>query len=190
MKYSTIYALYVCLRFFKINLVILAILSPGLLLAGTSLDSLPVRDWRQNPPPLVKEFKEIEPLFKKYKTSDTTYVINFWATWCKPCVEELPFFEELGNEYADQPVKVILISLDFENQRLTKLQPFLEKKKLRNEVIHFTDPDSSTWIDAIYPEWSGALPATYIFHRDKWKFYEKSFSHYVLLEQEVKRIMQ
>ena len=44
--------------------------------------------------------------------SDTIYVINFWATWCKPCVKEMPYFEKLGANFADKKLKVILISLD------------------------------------------------------------------------------
>ena len=56
--------------------------------------------------------------------NDTTYVVNFWATWCKPCVAELPYFEELYQNYKDQKVKLILVSLDFEKQLETKLLPF------------------------------------------------------------------
>lgn len=47
---------------------------------------------------------------------DTTYVVNFWATWCGPCVEELPYFERLNNENAKNPLKVILMSLDFKSK--------------------------------------------------------------------------
>ena len=57
-------------------------------------------------------FDEIEPIFNRQ--SDSTYVINFWATWCKPCVEELPYFEELNQNYSKEKVKVVLVSLDFE----------------------------------------------------------------------------
>src|SRR5688572_595506 len=45
--------------------------------------------------------------------NDTTYIVNFWATWCKPCVEELPHFEQLYQEYKDKKVRLILVSLDF-----------------------------------------------------------------------------
>ena len=45
--------------------------------------------------------------------TDTVYVLNFWATWCGPCVAELPEFEKLNEKYAAQKVKVVLISTDF-----------------------------------------------------------------------------
>ncbi len=45
--------------------------------------------------------------------NDTLYVVNFWATWCKPCVAELPYFEEAGEKYKSEKIKVLLVSLDF-----------------------------------------------------------------------------
>lgn len=57
---------------------------------------------------------------------NTTYVVNFWATWCLPCVKELPYFEQLNS--ANKNLKVVLISLDFKNQYETKLLPFFKRK--------------------------------------------------------------
>ena len=62
---------------------------------------------------------------------DTTLVINFWATWCKPCIEELPCFEELRERYIGQNVLVILVSLDFKSQLEKKFIPFLKDIGLR-----------------------------------------------------------
>ncbi|MFT5167540.1 MAG: thiol-disulfide isomerase/thioredoxin, partial [Saprospiraceae bacterium] len=70
-------------------------------------------------PVIYDNFEALVPLFEKQ--NDTTYVINFWATWCKPCVAELPYFEELHNRYKGKKVKVLLISLDFPNQIEKKL---------------------------------------------------------------------
>src|SRR5471030_2436347 len=61
--------------------------------------------------------------------SDTTYVINFWATWCAPCVKELPAFEKLNENYKDKKVKVLLVSMDFKQDYEKKLIPFVRKKK-------------------------------------------------------------
>ena len=68
-------------------------------------------------------------------SSDDTYVINFWATWCSPCVKELPYFESVNKEYADKNVKVILVSLDFPSQIESKLKPYLKKNKIKSNVI-------------------------------------------------------
>lgn len=44
---------------------------------------------------------------------DTFYVVNYWATWCAPCIKELPYFDQLQKAHKDKPVKVLLVSLDF-----------------------------------------------------------------------------
>ena len=66
--------------------------------------------------------------------SDTVYVVNFWATWCKPCVEELPVFEKLNKRYGGKKVQVILVSNDFKMNIETKLKPFVLQKKLESKV--------------------------------------------------------
>jgi len=96
--------------------------------------------------------------------NDTTYVVNFWATWCMPCVAELPYFEQLQQHYQTQKVKVYLVSLDFIKNKDQKLIPFLTKQKIKSEVVLFNEPDYNAWIDKINPAWSGALPATVIFN--------------------------
>lgn len=123
----------------------------------------------------VYDFRGLEPLFTQH--NDTLYVINFWATWCKPCVKELPYFESIRNENILLPIKVILISLDFREQLETHLIPFLVKRKIMSEVMVLHDPDANTWIDKIDPEWSGSIPATLFIKGSSREFYEKSFSY-------------
>lgn len=103
------------------------------------------------------------------------YVINFWATWCGPCVKELPYFEQLHDIYNDDKVKVVLVSLDFEKQIEKRLIPFLNKNAIQSDVILLLDPKESEWIDRVDPEWSGAIPITLIKNGDKIKFYEQVF---------------
>lgn len=102
------------------------------------------------------------PHLQKYlnSTSDTTYIINFWATWCKPCVEELPYFEALTQQYAQRPVKVILVSIDFVKDLQKKVEPFVARKKIKSSVFLLDEPDQNYLVNAVDPEWSGAIPAT------------------------------
>ena len=116
---------------------------------------------------------------------DTTYVINFWATWCAPCVKELPYFEDLNQEYSEEAVKVLLVSLDFENQIEKKLVPFLKEKQLESEVVVLVDSDANRWISAIHDEWSGVIPATLIYNNKNKKFIEGEFSSYAELKSMV-----
>ena len=128
------------------------------------------------------DYNSLEYFLKK--DNDTTYVVNFWATWCVPCVEELPSFEKLNKEYKDKKVKVILVSLDMSKQIESRLIPFIQKKKLQSKVVLLNDPDANAWIEKVDKSWSGAIPATIIYKKQNRKFYERSFT-YGELEKEV-----
>jgi thiol-disulfide isomerase/thioredoxin len=111
------------------------------------------------------------------RQTDTVYIINFWATWCKPCVKELPYFEKISENYKDQKVKVVLVSLDFAKNYETMLIPFVKKKALKSEVVLLNDPNGNEWIDKVSTSWSGAIPATLIYTKNSREFYEQSFSY-------------
>lgn len=100
-------------------------------------------------------------------TSDTTYIINFWATWCKPCVEELPAFESLQKKYKDQKVKVVLVSCDFKKQLDSRVVPFIKTNGLKSEVVLMNEVDPNNWIDRVDSRFSGAIPATLIVNGSK-----------------------
>jgi len=110
------------------------------------------------------------------RRDDTLLIINFWATWCAPCVKELPCFEQAHIEYQHQKVKVLLVSLDFEKDINTRLKPFIQKNNITSQVLLLNDPDANTWINQISPEWSGALPATLFVRGNRHMFYEQSFT--------------
>jgi len=131
-------------------------------------------------------YSELAPLLSK--KDEKTYVINFWATWCAPCVKELPAFEKLLDSYKDKNVAVILVSLDFPNQVESKLIPFVKKNKLKSKVVLMNDPDQDAWIPKISKKWSGAIPATLIYNSKKRVFYERSFN-YDELEAALKKFL-
>jgi thiol-disulfide isomerase/thioredoxin len=99
--------------------------------------------------------------------NDSTYIINFWATWCVPCVAELPHFEQITKKYQTQKVKVYFVSLDFRKNIDSHLRSFVKKKNLQSAVLLLDEPDANAWIDKVDPSWSGALPATIIFNNKK-----------------------
>ena len=98
------------------------------------------------------------------RPSDTTYVVNFWATWCAPCVKELPNFEQIRSAYAGQKVKVLLVSLDYASQLNKKIKPFVRQRGLKLEVLVLNEPDPNDWLAQVDAKWSGALPFTLIFN--------------------------
>jgi thiol-disulfide isomerase/thioredoxin len=136
----------------------------------------------------VLDFDALEA-YLSTKDANKTYVVNFWATWCAPCVKELPYFEELNANYLNKSVEVILVSLDFPKQIETKLKPFLKKHGLKSEVLVLDDVDSNTWIPKVDKNWSGAIPATLIYNNTKTTFYERSFN-YEELETELKQFIK
>ena len=122
----------------------------------------------------VYNFNELEPLLNI--KDEKIYVVNFWATWCAPCVKELPYFEIINEEFKSKNVEVILVSLDFPKQYDTKLRPFIAKKNLKSKIVVLNDVDSNTWIPKVNKAWSGAIPATIIYNNSKRAFYEKTFN--------------
>lgn len=98
---------------------------------------------------------------------DTTRVYNFWATWCRPCVAELPVFFELENTVVNQPVKFIYISLYFKRERTGALRKFINTRHLHNTILLLDEPDYNTWIDAVDPSWQGSIPATLVISGSK-----------------------
>lgn len=105
------------------------------------------------------------------------YVINFWATWCRPCVAELPFFDEIHKEFSDQGVRVKLASLDFV-QDIEKVHRFVKKKKPVAPTYLLDEPKYNQWIDKISKEWSGAIPATLFVNKSKniYEFHEGDYT--------------
>ena len=125
----------------------------------------------------VIQFDEIQKLLST--KSDSVYVLNFWATWCKPCVEELPHFEKITRDYKGQKVKVILICMDFKSKLKERVIPFVKKNGIISEVLLLNEPDYNSWIDKINPKWTGSIPATLILKGSTAtnNFYEQSFEY-------------
>ncbi len=130
------------------------------------------------------EVVDFEGMYSKIDLSvDKTYVINFWATWCAPCVKELPHFEEVNNEYKNKNTEVILVSLDFPSQIESKLKPYLKKNKIKSRVILLDDSKMSSWIPKVSEQWDGGIPATLIVNSSNYNFYPKPFDKEELIAE-------
>ena len=129
-----------------------------------------------NPSKETIEVVDFDGLYSKIDLSvDKTYVINFWATWCAPCVKELPHFEEVNKEFKDKNTEVILVSLDFPSQIESKLKPYLKKNKIKSRVILLDDSKMNTWVPKVSEQWDGGIPATLIVNASNYNFYPKPF---------------
>jgi thiol-disulfide isomerase/thioredoxin len=106
----------------------------------------------------IVKFEDLQQLINH--ATDTTLVVHFWATWCRPCVEELPSLEKLSQEYSTQKVRFLMVSMDFPKDLKEKVTPFISKNNIKSDVVLLDEPDYNAWIDEVDKDWSGTIPAT------------------------------
>ena len=120
-------------------------------------------------------------LFKRIQQgNDSIYIVNFWATWCAPCVKELPDFDALQQNFKDQKLKIILINVDFKSALQTSLSTFLQQNKFKSEVFWLDETNQEQYINRVDSTWSGALPATLLISKKNRRFYEQPFTYTIL----------
>jgi thiol-disulfide isomerase/thioredoxin len=117
---------------------------------------------------------KINDLVKRIDTTRVPLVINFWATWCKPCIQELPAFDSLSA--SNNTFKVLLVSLDFKEDIEKKVNPFLKKNKVITDCILLDEVNGNDYINKISEQWSGAIPATLFIYKEKKIFVEKKLT--------------
>jgi thiol-disulfide isomerase/thioredoxin len=94
--------------------------------------------------------------------SDSVLVINFWATFCKPCIEEIPYFESIVNRYKDQKVKLLLVSLDLKDEYPAGIKTFVQKSKYNSQIVWLNETNADYFCPKVDKKWSGGIPSTLI----------------------------
>jgi thiol-disulfide isomerase/thioredoxin len=117
----------------------------------------------------VLSFGQLAPMLQT--KSDTVYMVNFWATWCLPCVEEMPYLLKYAADKKNSKFRLILVSLDMPNQLESRVIPFVKRLNISEKVVLLDDPDANKWIDRVSTDWSGALPGTLLFSNDFRQFH-------------------
>lgn len=106
---------------------------------------------------------------------DKPTIVNFWATWCVPCVEELPLFEKIAE---NSDYNLVMVSLDFVSMIDKKLVPFLKDNSLADNVLVWDQKNANEYIPKVDETWSGAIPATWLVTKNGEKFHEGKFETY------------
>ena len=134
----------------------------------------------------IKKIK-ITELEKTIAESKTPLIINFWATFCKPCIEEIPYFEKEVKKNAKDSIQLLLVSLDLEDYYPKKIESFVKKLKFSSPIVWLDEYNADYFCPRVDAKWSGAIPATlFINNRTGYrKFMEQQLSE----EQLKKEIM-
>jgi thiol-disulfide isomerase/thioredoxin len=137
----------------------------------------------------IKKIK-ITDLEKTIKESKTPLVVNFWATFCIPCIEEIPYFQETVKKYKKEKVTLLLVSIDM-REDYPKIKSFAAKKKFTAPIVWLNETNADYFCPKVDKSWSGAIPAT-LFINNKTgyrKFYEEQIKE-DKLEKEIMAILE
>jgi thiol-disulfide isomerase/thioredoxin len=105
--------------------------------------------------------------FAKFKDSakGKVLVLNFWATWCGPCVAEFPEFVALDAKYRDKGVKFVGISADDADDVQPKVIPFIKKHQVKFDILQQNAEDSEAMLNQITKDWDGVIPVTVVYDK-------------------------
>jgi thiol-disulfide isomerase/thioredoxin len=133
---------------------------------------------------------KITDLEQYISKNDSPLVISFWATYCVPCVKEIPYFEETIKKYKDNGIKLLLVSLDFKESFPDKISNFANKRKFSSAIVWLDETNADYFCPKVDSKWSGVMPAT-LFINNKKKhrsFFEEEMSR-DKFESELKKIL-
>ncbi len=114
----------------------------------------------------IKKIK-MDGLLKMIDTSSVPLVVNFWASWCGPCIREIPWFEKQVAAYAQQKVKLVLVSLDYPDEYPKGIAAFAKKNGFRSEIIWLDEADADLFCPKIDTAWKGTIPVTLMVNNKK-----------------------
>ena len=146
-----------------------------------------IKSYGQNNIPIWK----LEDLKSAIRNSQEPTIINFWATFCKPCIAELPHFQELANQYKSKGIKLIMVSLDLKEAFPKKVASFSKKLKLISPVVFLDETNADLFCPAVDSSWSGVIPASLFINNATGyrKFYEEELSKQTV-EDEIKLMLK
>ena len=150
----------------------------ALLLSAGAISAQPIEKWK------------IAQLEEFIKQSDKPLIVNFWATFCKPCVEEIPYFQNLAKKYEKEGIKLLLVSLDLK-EAYPNIKDFAAKHQFKAPIVYLNETNADIFCPKVDEKWSGAIPAS-LFVNNKTgyrKFFEEQIPE-EKLEKEIKALTE
>ena len=133
---------------------------------------------------------KITDLQEYISKSDTPTIVSFWATYCGPCIKEIPYFQEVVKQYEKKGVKLLLVSLDFKESFPDKISSFADKRKFTSTIVWLDETNADYFCPKVDSKWSGVMPATLFINNKKGhrSFFEEEMSK-DKFETELKKIL-
>jgi thiol-disulfide isomerase/thioredoxin len=119
-------------------------------------------------------------------SADSTTIMIFWASWCKPCLREIPVFEKIRKEKNVQAIRFIYVSLDFAKEKAEKLDPFVKNNLLGAKVLLLDEPNYNNWLKKVEPDWNGSIPMTLVLNNSTKK---RLFAESEITEQKLRSMI-
>src|SRR5215204_6501262 len=107
----------------------------------------------------IKKWK-LKELKSAIDTTDSPTIFNFWATFCKPCLEEMPYFHDLVKKYEAAGVQLVLVNLDASDEYPAKIKSTAAKFKMKAPIKFLDETNADLFCPVVDEKWSGAIPAS------------------------------
>jgi thiol-disulfide isomerase/thioredoxin len=130
---------------------------------------------------------KMDDVLKMIDSSKTPLIINFWATWCRPCIEEIPRLESNVDSFKTLGAKLILISVDFAKDFDSRLVPFVKQHGYSADVYWLDENDPAEFCPRIDKHWAGKIPAILMVNNAK---HYREFYNYSLVEYQLEAYLK
>jgi thiol-disulfide isomerase/thioredoxin len=133
----------------------------------------------------------VAELSRTINESKTPLIVNFWATFCVPCIQEMPYFQEMAQQYKSQNISVIFVSLDLKEAYPAKVNAMAKKLKLTSPVVWLNETNADYFCPKIDTTWSGSMPSSLFVNNATGyhKFFEDQLSK-EKLEKEIQEMIK
>jgi thiol-disulfide isomerase/thioredoxin len=122
--------------------------------------------------------------------SDHPLIINFWATFCAPCNKEIPYFQSTVDQFKDQRVELILVSLDLPDYFPTRIASFVKDHSYSAHIVWLNETDADYFCPKVDARWSGGIPCS-LFINNKThyrRFFDRQLTD-AQVEPEIKKML-